>query len=42
VTLIEVEPADDGWGEPLSVEGQGALDSAVAMARREVARVLEQ
>ena len=41
VVLIEVEPSDDGWGEDLSVEGARALDSAVAIARREIARVLE-
>ena len=41
VTVIEIEPTDDGWGEELSTEGQRALDSAVALARLEVARVLE-
>lgn len=39
VTLIEIEPADDTWGEELSAEGQAALDSAIALARLEVARV---
>ncbi len=42
VTLIEIEPSDDGWGDVLSVNGQNALDGAVAMARLEVARVLER
>lgn len=41
VVLIEVEPAEDAWGEELSAEGGRALDSAVALARLEVARVLE-
>jgi len=41
VILIEVEPTDDTWGEQLSSEGRSALESAVALARLEVARVLE-
>lgn len=41
VVLIEVEPAEDTWGEELSQPGRRALDSAVALARLEVARVLE-
>ncbi len=41
VTLIEIEPTDDTWGEALSPDGQRALDAAVATARLEVARVLE-
>lgn len=39
VVLIEIEPTDDGWGEELSVAGQAALESAVALARLEVRRV---
>lgn len=41
VILIEVEPSEDTWGEDLSPDGQRALDSAVALARLEVARVLD-
>lgn len=41
VVLIEIEPADDGWGEELSVAGQAALESATALARLEVRRVLD-
>lgn len=40
VTLIEIEPSDEGWGEALSADGEKALDAAVAMARLEAARVL--
>lgn len=39
VTLIETEPADDTWGETLSADGQRALDTAIALAHREVKRV---
>ena len=39
VTLIEVEPRDDAWGEELSPDGRRALDAAVAMARLEIDRV---
>ena len=41
VVLIEIEPIDDGWGDELSLDGQIALESAVALARLEVRRVLE-
>ena len=41
VILIEIEPSDDTWGETLSADGQIALESAVALARVEVRRVLE-
>ena len=40
VTLLEIEPLDDTWGEELSLEGRSALDSVVALARAEVARVI--
>lgn len=40
VTLIEIEPADDTWGETLSADGQRALDAALGLARLEVQRVL--
>lgn len=40
VVLIEAEPSEDSWGEDLSLEGARALDSAVSIARHEVARVL--
>lgn len=40
VVLIEVEPAEDTWGEQLSAEGVSALASALALTRLEIARVL--
>ena len=40
VTLIEVEPADDGWGEGVSDAGGRALDLATALVRAEVMRLL--
>lgn len=39
VVLIEIEPAEDTWGEAPSAAGARALDTALALARREVARV---
>lgn len=41
VTLIEIEPFDEGWGEALSADGEKALDAAVTLARLEAARVLK-
>lgn len=40
VTLIEVEPVDDGWGEGVSAEGGRALGEATALVRAEVVRLL--
>ena len=40
VVLIEVEPADDIWGEQLSSAGEQALEAALALARLEVTRAL--
>jgi len=40
VVLIEIEPAEDTWGEALSDAGQRALELAVTLARAEVRRVL--
>lgn len=39
-TVIEVEPADLGWGEGLSEPGARGVDAAAALVRREVVRVL--
>lgn len=39
VVLIEIEPSEDTWGEAPSAAGERALDAALALARREVARV---
>lgn len=39
VVLIEIEPADEEWGEELSLAGRRALDAAIALARVEAARV---
>lgn len=40
VTLVEVEPADDGWGEGTSDVGGRAVDEATALVRAEVVRLL--
>lgn len=37
VVLIEVEPLDLDWGEPLSAEGRVAVDAAVALIHDEIA-----
>ncbi len=41
VTVIEVEPVDDGWGESVSEAGAAAVDAAVALVASEVSRALE-
>ena len=40
VTVVEVEPADLGWGEGLSEAGRRALDEATALVRAEAMRLL--
>ena len=40
VTVVEVEPADDGWGEGTSEAGGRAVDEATAAVRAEVMRLL--
>ena len=40
VTLIEIEPLDDTWGEEVSPAGRESLDRAVRLARAEAERVL--
>ena len=40
VTLVEVEPADDGWGEGTSEAGGRAVAEATALVRAEVMRLL--
>ncbi len=38
VTLIGIEPCDTGWGQGFSVAVEGAIEGAVAIARREIGR----
>lgn len=40
VTIVEVEPADDGWGEGTSEPGGRAVAEASAVVRTEVMRLL--
>jgi len=40
VIVVEVEPADEGWGEGMSEPGARALDKATALVRAEVMRLL--
>ena len=40
VTLVVVEPVDDGWGEGTSEAGGRAVDEATAAVRAEVMRLL--
>lgn len=40
VIVVEVEPADEGWGEGTSEPGARALDEAAALVRAEVMRLL--
>ena len=39
-TVIEIEPADEGWGEGLSPAGARGVEEAAALVRSEVMRVL--
>ena len=40
VIVVEVEPADEGWGEGVSEAGGRAVDQATALVRAEVVRLL--
>ena len=40
VTIVEVEPADEGWGEGTSDLGSRAIDEAATLVRSEVVRLL--
>ena len=40
VVVIEIEPAEEEWGEALSAAGQTAMDSAIALVHLEIAELL--
>ena len=42
VTIVEVEPADEGWGEGTSDAGGRGVDEAAALVRAEVMRLLSR
>lgn len=40
VTVIEVEPEDQGWGEGMTATGERGLITALAQVRSEIGRIL--
>ncbi len=40
VVVIEIEPAEEEWGEALSATGQEAMDATIALVHLEIAELL--